>query len=360
VSPTSEPPVGPTSTTAVEVNAEADQRLITAIDEAFASIDPSGPGCTVAVGRRGVVTWSQGYGMADIEAGEAMDTASIVDIGSTSKQFTGTAILLLAGRGEIDLDAPVSNYLDGLPAWADTVTVDHLVHHESGITDYIGLLLEAGIDFIDVATVEQAYDALRSAAELAFEPGSSFQYSNSNYFLLSLIVEQVAGVDLGTFLAAEVFGPLGLDAVMDPTASLAAKAQSYRAGPDGTWVDADSPWQQLGDGAVQTTPSELVRWSLEYLEPSLGGSRAEAEVLNDRRLAGAVEAAEVGGRYGFGILATVENGNRYLSHSGGWGGFITLFTLNVDTGAAVAATCTAAEVVPASFLNGVSLDGVIV
>jgi CubicO group peptidase (beta-lactamase class C family) len=296
--------------------------------------------------------WAEAYGLADVETGAPMTTSTIVDIGSTSKQFTATAIGLLELDGLVAPDAPVSSYLDGLPSWADEVTVDDLVHHTSGLEDYIGLLVEQGIDTDEPAGDAEALAAL-TASSLRFEPGDRFEYSNSNYFLLAEIVEAVTGDDLGAFLADRVFSPLGLDAVMDPTVELYGVAESYES-VDGEWVDADSPWTQLGDGAVRTTPTELVRWAMEYAEPTVGGAALQA-----LRFDGAADVADdfgiPGARYGYGIVEAEIDGVRVLTHGGAWGGFVTTFVVAPEFGVAVAGTCTSADVVPGSGDPGIEL-----
>ena len=102
------------------------------------------PGCTVAVGRDGAVVFAEAYGAARLDPFEPMTVDTVVDIGSVSKQFTATAILLLAERGMVDLDAPLSTYLPDLPAWAARPTLAQLIHHQSGIPDYIDLLFDRG------------------------------------------------------------------------------------------------------------------------------------------------------------------------------------------------------------------------
>jgi CubicO group peptidase (beta-lactamase class C family) len=320
----------------------------------FADVDPNGPGCTVAVMRDGEV-WAEAFGLADVEAGVAMTPETIVDIGSTSKQFTATAIGLLEIDGLVFSTAPVSTYLDGLPDWADEVTIDQLVHHTSGIPDYIGLLVGEGIDTTDPAGDAETLAAL-ATSELDFEPGERFEYSNSNYFLLAEIVESVTGDDLGVFLAERVFMPLDLDAVMDPTAELDGVAQSYELEGD-ELVDADSPWTQLGDGAIRTTPTQLVRWAAQYTDPTIGGDE-----LQQLRFEGATDvSAEFGipgARYGYGIVEAELAGTRVLTHSGGWGGFVTTFFVAPDLGVAAAGTCTSPAVAPADGDPGFDLIGI--
>jgi CubicO group peptidase (beta-lactamase class C family) len=305
----------------------------------FAPITADMPGCTVAASRGGEVVFAEAFGAARLDPTAPMTTDSVVDIGSTSKQFTATAVLLLASRGSIDLDAPLSSVLADLPAWADEPSIRQLMHHESGIPDYIGLLIDRGFSLGEVTTDADALGALGEVTDLEFAPGTSWAYSNSNYFLLGQIVLATTGDDLGTFLADEVFGPLDLDMVMDPTAAIAAKAISYEGSGDQRTV-ADSAWQQLGDGAIQTTPSQLVQWASEYWAPTLDG------LTLDTRLDRAPAAVGVPGDgiYGAGIFALDDDGlGRVLRHSGGWGGFVTAFAVAPELEVAIAATCTSPE-----------------
>lgn len=313
-----------------------------ATDALFADLADDEPGCTWAVGIDGEVVHAGAGGAASLEDATPMDTDTVVDIGSTSKQFTATAILLLALRSELDPTLTIDTYLPDLPDWAAEVTVQQLAHHVSGIPDYVSLLLDAGFEFSDVTTDADTFAVLDEVTELDFVPGDHFEYSNSNFFLLGQIVLAVTGEDLGTYLATEVFEPLGLDMVMDPTADIAEKATSYEWDDDSqSWIVADSPWEQLGDGGIQTTPSELVRWAAEYWAPTIGGS--DSTDLNDARLGDTVEADDgVGYGWGIGILEMSGLGT-VLSHSGGWGGFVTSFDVLPDDQLAVAATCTAYE-----------------
>jgi CubicO group peptidase (beta-lactamase class C family) len=335
---------------------EADDAGRVAASEAlFADIDDDAPGCTVAVSRDGEVVWAHAVGAASLDPLEPLTVDSRVDIGSTSKQFTATAIALLVERGGVALDDVVSTYLDGLPAWADEVTVEQLVHHTSGITDYIGLLLEDGIGFADPSDDADALRVLADATELEFEPGDHFEYSNSNYFLLGQVVQAVTGDRLGVFVQDEVFDPLELDMLMDPAAELDDMAVSYEDDGAGGFAVADSPWTQEGDGGIRTTPTELVRWASEYWEPTLGDDPVAVDAM---RFDGAVDAGDgdPSSVYGFGMGRFELGGRVVLSHSGGWGGFVTTFVVDPAAHVAVAGTCTAAESVPESDLGDPGID----
>lgn len=325
------------ATTATPATASSDSGAADSTRALFTSIADDVPGCTVAVAREGAIVFAEAYGAAHLDPLEPMTVDTVVDIGSTSKQFTATAILLLAERGEIDLEAPLSTYLPDLPAWAGQPTIAQLMHHESGIPDYVALLLEQGFTLTEVTTTADALAALSGVGDLDFSPGTEWAYSNSNYFLLSEVVRSVTGQDLAQFLDAEVFTPLKLDMVMDPVAAIPAKAVSYqRNGED--WQIADSPWEQIGDGAIQTTPSDLVLWASQYWNPTVGSPG-----INEQRMAGAVESAP-GARYGAGIVESdIASIGRVLTHSGAWAGFVTIFAVAPEAHVATALTCTSPD-----------------
>ncbi|HEY5424105.1 MAG TPA: serine hydrolase domain-containing protein [Ilumatobacteraceae bacterium] len=305
----------------------------------FTRLTASDPGCTVAVGRGGKVVFAEAYGAARLDPLEPMTVDTVVDIGSVSKQFTATAILLLAERGAVDLDAPLSTYLPDLPAWASRPTLAQLMHHQSGIPDYIFLLLDRGFTETGTSpTIADAFDVLGDVVDLRFAPGTSWEYSNSNYFLLGQVVQAVTGEDLPTFLTAEVFAPLGLDMVMDPVAAIDDKAVSYKQ-VAGKFQIADSRWEPtIGAGAIQTTPSQLVEWAAQYWEPTVGASTINAE-----RFDTAIDTHQ-GGEfdvYGAGMFETDMGSDvgRVFLHTGSWAGFVTSFSVAPTHRVAVAVSC---------------------
>lgn len=327
----------------VEEEPEAEAEDTAAVDEVLAELAEDEPGCAAAIGEAGEVVWTGYAGLADVESGTPIDETTIFDIGSTSKQFTATAILLLAADGRVDLDDPVRRHLTSLPMWAEETTLRQLMQHTAGIPDYIGLLLEEGYGFEDRTTEADAMAALEQVEELEFEPGSAYSYSNSGYFLLGQVVLAVTGQSLGDFLAAEVFEPLGIEAVMDPVADLPTKATSYEWDEDEEdYVVADSGWEQTGDGAIQTTPAELVRWAPELHDPQVVGDAA----LVAARIEDVVDTDE-GDEYGGGItVGTDDDGETVLSHSGSWAGFLTDLVVFPDSGLAASVSCNRSDTDP--------------
>lgn len=304
---------------------------VAASDALLDSLDDDGPGCAAAVAVEGETVWSGARGLADLEEATPIDEATVFDVGSTSKPFTATLLLLLDERGALDLDAPLSDLVDGLPAWADEVTLHQLLHHTAGVADYVELLYDEGFEDADTTTTEDALDALAAVEALDFEPGSDFEYSNSGYLLAAVAAEAATGEDFAELVAAELFEPYDLDAVVDPLLADAAKATSYEDDGEG-WVVADSVWEQVGDGAIQTRPTELVRWAAELWDPRIG------EAVDEARLATVVDDGE-GAGYGAGIVVEEDERGVLLSHSGGWAGFVSDLVVRPNDEVAAAVAC---------------------
>jgi CubicO group peptidase (beta-lactamase class C family) len=295
------------------------------------------PGCSAAVGIEGEVVWAGARGLADLATGRALTPATTLDIGSVSKQFTATAVLLLAGEGRLALTDPLSRWVPGLPAWSDQVTVDQLLHHTSAIPDYGTLLSAAGYDLTDPTTQQQALAAIARIASLNGRLQGMFRYSNSNYVLLAEVVASAGQQPLPEFAHTRIFEPLALDMAIDPSGAHPdntdpSSARSYVY--DRTrerWEAAGSRWEQIGDGSVQTTPSELVRWADTYRTGRLGGRE-----LVDAQLRSTTATGPGDDRYAAGIEVASDGA---LSHDGEWAGFLTNFRVSADHRITVAVSC---------------------
>ncbi|WP_137148594.1 serine hydrolase [Mycolicibacterium sp. CR10] len=298
------------------------------LDDAAADDEP---GCSAAVGIEGEVVWTGVRGVADLSTGAGLTPDTPFDIASVSKQFTATAVLLLVQDDRLTIDDTLAQHVAGLPGWAEKVSVAQLMHQTSGIPDYIGLLEDAGYGYSDRTTNADAMRVLAKVQELDFDPGERFEYSNSNYLLLGEIAQRVTSQPLATVLAAEIFVPLGLAMVLDPIGTVSGEAVPYEWS-GGEYVPSRSGWEQVGDGSIKTTPSQLVRWADNYRTGALGGRR-----LLDAQLAGAVDTDEgTGDRYGAGINVYADG---TLGHDGSWAGFVSDFGISADRRAAVAVSC---------------------
>lgn len=325
--------VAPQPTSAGPANSDAAKAASQRVLDA--AIDEGAPGCSAAVGVKGKVVWTGVRGLADLATDSPISAGTVFDIASVSKQFTASALLLLVDAGKLTLADPVSRYLPELPSWAGTVNVGQLMHQTSGIPDYVGLLEAQGFSFSDRTTQDQAVRAIAAMPKLTFTPGSHFEYSNSNYLLLGEIVGRVSREPLPQFLAEQIFGPLALAMVVDPTGQIPGKAVAYEADSDDYHVTTTG-WEQVGDGGIETTPTQLVLWADNYRTGRVGGAG-----LLEAQTSGAVLTDSGGGdRYGAGIFL-LANGT--LDHDGEWGGFVTAFRVSKDRTTSVAISCNTDE-----------------
>lgn len=302
--------------------------------ELFDAIPDDEPGCSAAVFVDDGVAFAEAFGAASLDPLVPFEVDTVVDIASSSKQFTATAVGLLIIDGQIDPDESLAEVLDGLPGWAEEVTVAQLITHTSGIPDYIELLADDGVDLDQPADQADALAAL-AGAELDAEPGTTFAYSNSNYLLLAEVVAAVDGRDLSVFLADEVFGASGVDAVLAFPPPSPRRAVSYEF--DDEWVVVDSPWTQVGDGAVRTTPAELTHFGATYWRED--GPWDDLAALRDD-----LGVSTSGGSYSLGIERVEVGGRTAWTHSGLWSGFETAFTAVPELRTAVAVTCNSPDV----------------
>jgi CubicO group peptidase (beta-lactamase class C family) len=311
-----------------------------------AAIEAGAPGCSAAVGVKGKVVWTGVRGVADMSTGNAIATNTVFDIASVSKQFTATGLLLLVDAGKLTLNDPLSRYLPELPTWASTITVGQLMHQTSGIPEYVGLLEAQGFQFSDRTSEDQALQALVGVPKLEFQPGSRFEYSNSNYLLLGEIVHRLSREPLPQFLTEQIFHPLDLTMVLDPTGPTPGKAVSYEKGSEG-YRATKSGWEQVGDGGIQTTPSQLVHWADNYRTGRVGGSQ-----LLEAQLTRAVPT-EPGGadKYGAGIYLLA---NGMLDHDGAWGGFVTAFRVSKDRTTSLAISCNTDKLDPEALADNLA------
>ena len=293
------------------------------VDSVFASYDrPDAPGCAVGVYQDGRIRYARGYGLADLEHRVPITPATVFDIGSTSKQFTAATILLLQQEGKLSLDDDVRRFLPELPEYERPITIRHLLHHTSGLRDYIGLLQLAGIRYDDVSTPDDALQMIARQRALNFLPGEEHLYSNSGYFLLSLIVERAAGRSLRDEARDRIFVPLGMtrtaylghyaDVVLDRAIGYEPVDSGYRA---------DMPrWLQLGDGALLTTVEDLVHWGENFRTTRVGGAGMRDALLTRGQLASGKELD-----YALGLMRGEHRGLPTVFHGGSWGGYVAEF-----------------------------------
>ncbi len=181
------------------------------IDQIFAEwITSYSPGCAVAVFKNNRIEYHQSYGLMDLESKRAITPDTVFDIGSMSKQFTAACIILLAEQGRLSLTDDIRKYVTEFPDYGNTITIQHLLNNTSGIRDYTWLMVLARMSFGDQTKrkTEKILHLLSRQNGLQFNPGDEYYYSNSNYFLLGVIVERNTGITVGEFADKNIFKPL--------------------------------------------------------------------------------------------------------------------------------------------------------
>jgi CubicO group peptidase (beta-lactamase class C family) len=328
--------------------------LAQSVDAVFADFaKPGSPGCSLGVVRDGRIVYEKGYGLANVEHGvPIVPRQTVFDIGSTSKQFTAASILLLAQEGKLSLDDDVHKVLPELPDYGTPVTLRHLLHHTSGVRDYINVMAMGGINFEDYTTDDDALAAIVRQKNLDFPPGSEHSYSNSGYFLLSLIVERVSGKTLREFAQERIFAPLGMSNTRfldDHTAIIPHRASSYGPHPAGGFGIETANWEQTGDGAVQTTVEDLAKWDQNFYTPKVGGPW----LIEQLQTTGQLNDGEKIG-YARGLGVDEYRGLRRVAHGGGWAGFRAEMARFPDQKFSVITLCNLGTVNPSALAQQVA------
>ena len=347
----------------------ADPALLARVDAVFADYaSPDGPGCSVGVIREGRLVHATGYGMANLDHGIPNGPATIHRVGSVSKQFTAAAIALLSLRGELDLDAPVRDYISEFPDYADPPTIRHLVHHTSGVRDYIVLMSLAGNRSEDFYTNQEVLDAISRQRELNFTPGSEFLYSNSGYFLLGEIVARVSGRSLREFAATEFFGPLGMtrthfhddhnEIVPDRAIGYAPTGNSDGGG-DGGGGDGGSngggfrinvtTLDMVGDGGIFTSVEEWAAWDRNLTDGTVGGPEWVA-LMHQRGVLNSGDTIP----YAFGIVHGEHRGLATVGHGGAWVGYRAGMSRYPETGHSFVALCNRSQIDPMALIASIA------
>ncbi len=267
---------------------------------------------SVLVAERGSVIYANGFGKADAERDVKFSASTPCYLASLTKQFTAMAVMILVERRKLSYNDSLSKFFTQFPAFARKVTIRHLLNHTSGIPDYVGL----GIQHPGL-TNREVLDALVRQDSFRFAPGEKFEYSNSGYILLSLIIEKVAGEPFGKFLKTQIFGPLGMNSTFvydESHPDIPSKARGYNRFDDLDDYDLNT----VGEGGVYSSVLDLFAWDKAlYTEKTVKQSTlAEAfqgAKLND----GSVSS------YGFGWALGDYDGETISSHAGRYGGFDT-------------------------------------
>lgn len=290
------------------------------VDRVFASYDrPDSPGCAMAVYRNGSIAYAHGYGLASLEHAVPIAPSTVFDLGSTSKQFTGFSILLLERDGKLSIEDDVRKYVTELPDYGTPIRIRHLLTHTSGLRDYLTLWDLAGQKTENWTTQEQAVALAARQKALNFSPGDEYLYSNTGYLLLAEIVRRVSGKSLKEFAADRIFAPLGMTHTFfldDHKRVVPHRAVGYMPRRDDGFEVEMSNYEQIGDGAVQSTVEDLLLWDRNFYEPKVGDAALVAKAQAVGRLNNG-EALT----YAAGLTVRSYRGLPVVRHGGSWAGY---------------------------------------
>ncbi|WP_223609211.1 serine hydrolase [Chryseobacterium sp. OSA05B] len=251
-------------------------------------------------------------GLSNMEKNIKLEKTTPVYIASLSKPFTAASIMLLQQKGLLNYDDKASKYIE-LPAYAQNVSIRQLLNHTSGIKDYESIIFsKKGL------TNQDVLGWLNGLTQLQFPSGSKFEYSNSGFIILSLIIEKVSKQSYGTFLSEHIFVPLGMKNtwVYDSSTASKNRATGYNKNKQ---LD-DYSILTTGDGGIYSTPEDLHRFdqglrNFKLINKSNTDLMYTPAKLTDGKLS----------YYGFGWFIEESDGRKTVSHTGGLSGFRAIF-----------------------------------
>lgn len=301
-------------------SADANQQKV---DHIFAAYDKAdSPGCGLGVIRNGNFVYRKGYGMGSLELHVPLSSESVFYMGSVSKQFTAASIVLAAEQGFLSLDDNVRKYIPELPDYGRVITLRQMLHHTSGLRDFLTLLDLSGQHGEDVHSRGEMLNLIVRQKGLNNAPGDEWLYSNTNYFLLAEVVERATKKSLAKFAAENIFQPLGMVHTRfydDHTMVMPGRVPAYATGDSGTFVvDWSTNFDTVGAGGLMSNVDDLLLWDRNFYDNRLG----KGTLLKEMQTRGVLNNGKETD-YGFGLELSTYRGLPIVDHNGGLFGYRT-------------------------------------
>jgi D-alanyl-D-alanine carboxypeptidase len=292
------------------------------------------PGVSLAIVRDGRTIKAQGYGFANLELKAPATKDTVYEIGSNTKQFTAAAIMMLVEENKIRLENPLTKYFPEAPqSWRD-ITIRHLLTHTSGIQNHVAVP-----HWLDVFRTNLSFETAPTRDELLkmffklpleFQPGETWAYDNTGYYLLGIIIEKASGKSYWQFLDEHIFKPLGMNAThnTDPQPIVPNRASGYE------WKHDHFenrpvllPTIAFSAGSLLSTVEDMAKWDAalsteKLLKKSSLDQMWTATITKD--------GADAPFNYGFGWFIDSYHGHRLVQHSGGTPGFSSVIYRFLD------------------------------
>ncbi|MDZ7283829.1 serine hydrolase [Sphingomonas sanguinis] len=300
-------PPSPTASTGQALETALDAYLLAAMrNEQFSG--------TVLLARNGTPVFVRSYGMANYELGVPNNSDTVFRLASVTKQFTALAVMQLQEQGKLKVDDPICRYLSDCPAAWAPITIRELLNHTSGIPNFSSLAewdeILSRRDYKPAELVSLFRDL-----PLKFAPGEKYDYSNSGYDLLGLIIERASGVGWGDYIKQRILVPLGMthSGDIDTRAIISHRASGYYS-LGTTFINAPIISRTVGyaAGGLYSTVGDLMLWD-QALVPGRLVSQSSLDAM----------FTPGKGNYGFGWRISERFGRREMDHSGSDNGFST-------------------------------------
>ncbi len=307
------------------IQAQDYDKLSESVDQFFNKyIADDKPGAAVVVLKDGKVVHKNTYGLADYENKIPLSNQSVFDIASVSKQFAGYAVALLEKEGKLSLKDDVRTYIPEFPDFGHTITIGHLLHHQSGLRDWPSTMLLAGVQFDDVLTFEQILAMAYQQEALNFVPGTRYMYSNTGYNVMVEVIQRITQQPFREWTKEKIFQPLGMKNTFfkdQYNESIPNGVKSYYKESDKKYKETDELIRStngltaLGSSSLQTTIDDFALW-LQYLD-SEGAKEMVTKMQSTWPLKNEPST------YAYGVDVDTYKGLKQVSHSGNWASFNT-------------------------------------
>lgn len=279
------------------------------------------PGYVLGVIQNGELKYSKGYGLANLDYNIPLSEESVFYIGSMAKQFTAAGLLILESEGKLDLKEKVTTYLSDFPEYEQPITLEHLIHHTSGIRETNSLQLFQGTNrrFEEVFTTTDLYELVKSQKQLNFLPGDEYRYSSGGYAVLAKVIERVSGMSFREFLQKKIFGPLQMNDTFvsdNHNEIVENRVTSYWPITDERWERRSLVFDAYGDGGIMTTVKDLSKWDSAFYSDVLGVKNFSQKMYQKGVLKTGTEI-----EYARALQVRTYKGQKMITHNGGMLGF---------------------------------------
>ena len=296
---------------------------------------------SVFIVKNGRIICDTALGVSNITQNIKLDKTTPIYIASLSKPFTAISVMLLQQKGLLSFDDKASKYID-LLEYAQNISIRQLLNHTSGVRDY-----ETIISDKKGLTNQEVLNWLFKANNLQFPSGSRFEYSNSGFIILSLIIEKISKQSYGSFLNENIFVPLGMENTWVYTSSTADKNRA--TGYNKEKQPDDYSILTTGDGGIYSTPEDLYRFDQALRNFKLVNKNNTSLMYTTPKLSNGKFS-----NYGFGWFVEESQDEKNASHTGGLNGFRAIFWRDLKHNSCIIALTNQGDAFPlADFLKDI-------